>query len=69
VFLACFFDINPNGTRNLHKSTCLANVRFSYGPPMRNLELGMKHISTFIEEWKTHKETPQQYVSDEFGSD
>jgi len=62
-----FFDINPNGTRNLHRSTCLGNVRFSYGPPMHNLELGMKHIKTFIDDWRAHEESSAEYASERLG--
>mmetsp|Transcript_9083 Transcript_9083/g.13259 ORF Transcript_9083/g.13259 Transcript_9083/m.13259 type:complete len:489 (+) Transcript_9083:233-1699(+) len=62
-----FFDINPNGTRNLHRSTCISNVRFSYGPPMRNLELGMKNIKTFIGDWKMHEESSASYAKETFG--
>lgn len=47
-----FFDINPRGLKKFHKSTCISNVRFSYGPPMRNLTLGMERLALLIEEWK-----------------
>lgn len=46
------------------KSTCIANVRFSYGPPMRNLTLGMERLATLIAEWELSPETPLEYVEE-----
>lgn len=51
-----FFDINPRGLKTLLKSTCISNVRFSYGPPMENLTLGMKRLASLIAEWKDNPE-------------
>ncbi|OEU15228.1 aminotransferase, classes I and II superfamily [Fragilariopsis cylindrus CCMP1102] len=59
-----FFDINPRGLKTLLKSTCIANVRFSYGPPMRNLTLGMERLATLIAEWELSPETPLEYVEE-----
>jgi len=59
-----FFDINPRGLKTLLKSTCIANVRFSYGPPMRNLTLGMERLATLIAEWELNPETPLEYVEE-----
>jgi len=44
-----FFDINPRGTRHIEKSKCISNVRFSYGPPIRNLTIGMKSLEKMIQ--------------------
>lgn len=59
-----FFDINPRNMRNLHKSKCINFVRFSYGPAMRNLEIGVKQIGKMIEYWKGHQETAEMYGQD-----
>jgi len=60
-----FFDINPRGINNVRKSKCLPNIRFSYGPPMRNLELGMKAIREIIQEWKDMPpETADDYAQE-----
>ena len=47
-----FFDINPRGLKQVHRSPCIANVRFSYGPKMVNLERGIEAIGEMIKEWK-----------------
>jgi aspartate/methionine/tyrosine aminotransferase len=49
-----FFDLNPRGTRNVVTSPCNDHVRFSYGPPMRNLTQGVKHMEKMINKWKAH---------------
>jgi len=49
-----FFDVNPRGVRNVIRSQSISNVRFSYGPPMRNLINGVKHMRTMIHEWESH---------------
>lgn len=56
-----FFDLNPRGTRNLKTSVCIHNVRFSYGPPMENLILGVKQIAEMIQHWKASPETSDMY--------
>lgn len=62
-----FFDINPRGLKTLLKSTCISNVRFSYGPPMSNLTLGMKRLDDLINQWKEHSAvTASEYASEEF---
>jgi aspartate/methionine/tyrosine aminotransferase len=62
-----FFDINPRGLKTLLKSTCISNVRFSYGPPMSNLTLGMKRLDDLINQWKEHSGvTASEYASEEF---
>lgn len=59
-----FFDLNPRGLKTFHKSNCNSNVRFSYGPPMKNLTLGMKRLALLIEEWEdpNHSESVNDYV-------
>lgn len=47
-----FFDVNPRGIRNLGRSKCISNVRFSYGPPMPNLTKGVEAMDKMIQEWK-----------------
>jgi len=59
-----FFDINPRGLKNIHQSSCTSNVRFSYGPPMKNLTLGMKQLASLISEWKQHPESVDKYAED-----
>lgn len=46
-----FFDVNPGHLRNIKKSKCISHVRFSYGPPMHNLTLGVKKIEKVIKKW------------------
>jgi len=60
-----FFDINPRDIRNLRKSKCINFVRFSYGPPMENLEKGMKQLGKMIEYWKKNQKSPDMYARDE----
>jgi len=43
-----FFDINPASLRDVRDTPCISFVRFSYGPPMINLELGVKSIERVI---------------------
>jgi len=57
-----FFDLNPRGLKTFHKSTCISNVRFSYGPPMRNLTLGMTQLASLISKWNHHPETIDEYA-------
>lgn len=57
-----FFDINPRGLKQVHKSPCISNVRFSYGPRMENLERGMQQIGKMIAEWKSHPSTCDAYA-------
>jgi aspartate/methionine/tyrosine aminotransferase len=59
-----FFDINPRGIRNIRQSKSIANVRFSYGPPMHNLVLGMKQLGTMIAEWKENPESAHDYAEE-----
>jgi len=57
-----FFDINPRGVRNIMNSSCIANVRFSYGPPMHNLVEGVKQMETMIDKWKKAPMSVEDYV-------
>uniref|UniRef100_A0A7R9YY82 Aminotransferase class I/classII large domain-containing protein n=1 Tax=Pseudictyota dubia TaxID=2749911 RepID=A0A7R9YY82_9STRA len=57
-----FFDINPRGVRQVKKSNCLANVRFSYGPSMRNLEVGIQNMEKMIRKWMLHTISLSTYV-------
>ena len=59
-----FFDINPRGIRNVPKSSCLANVRFSYGPPMRNLIVGMNNMEGMIAKWRNSPQLVSSYILD-----
>lgn len=61
-----FFDLNPRGIRNIKKSTCINHVRFSYGPPMSNLTLGIENMKKMIECWTNHPETTMEYANQEF---
>ena len=56
-----FFDVNPRGVRHVIRSQSISNVRFSYGPPMRNLVNGVKHMRQMIDLWKEHPMTASIY--------
>jgi len=56
-----FFDVNPRGVRHVIRSQSISNVRFSYGPPMRNLVNGVKHMRQMIDLWKKHPMTASIY--------
>jgi len=62
-----FFDLNPRGLKQIDKSPCIDHVRFSYGPPMQNLVLGMERIGDMISEWKEHPESCDMYAQESFG--
>lgn len=57
-----FFDINPRGVKQVEKSNCIANVRFSYGPSMRNLTVGMKNLAEMIAKWSKNPERASVYA-------
>jgi hypothetical protein len=58
-----FFDLNPRGTRNrIHMSTCIGNVRFSYGPPMDDLINGVKQMGEMIQYWRDQPESAHDYA-------
>jgi aspartate/methionine/tyrosine aminotransferase len=62
-----FFDINPRGIRqDTRLSPCNQNIRFSYGPPMKNLENGVKAIREMIQKWKDSPESPEEYAESSF---
>lgn len=63
-----FFDLNPRGLKQIEKSFCIDHVRFSYGPRMKNLELGMERIGAMISEWKKHPESCDLYAQESFES-
>jgi len=56
-----FFDINPRGLKNVSRSKCISNVRFSYGPPMINLTLGVSHMEKMIIQWREHSISASVY--------
>jgi len=64
-----FFDINPRNIRNLGASKCLPYVRFSYGPPMEQLEKGIKHMGQMIAFWKFHQESASMYARESFAGE
>ncbi|KAI9257724.1 pyridoxal phosphate-dependent transferase [Helicostylum pulchrum] len=43
-----FFDVNPSHRRELFESPCHHFVRLSFGPPLDQLELGLKNIERVI---------------------
>lgn len=61
-----FFDINPREIRHLQKSKCINFVRFSYGPPMRNLTLGVEQMGKMISYWRHHQMSAEQYGRESF---
>jgi len=58
-----FFDINPRGLKNVYKSSCISNIRFSYGPPMQNLIFGVEQIGKMVAYWKLNQESMEEYKS------
>lgn len=57
-----FFDVNPKGVRHIGKSQSIANIRFSYGPTMRNLTVGMENLGKMIQKWSSHPQRLSVYV-------
>ncbi|KAG2203479.1 hypothetical protein INT47_008206 [Mucor saturninus] len=47
-----FFDVNPSHRRELFDSPCHHFVRLSFGPPMEQLELGLKNMKRVIEKYQ-----------------
>lgn len=64
-----FFDINPREIRHLTKSKCINFVRFSYGPPMRNLTLGVEEMGKMISYWRKHIMTASTYATNSFNAE
>ena len=60
-----FFDINPRGLKEVDRSSCIGNMRFSYGPPMENLVEGMKQIKAMVKYWELHQESCDSYADRE----
>jgi hypothetical protein len=40
-----FFEINPSHRRDLFKSPCHHFVRISFGPPLKDLDMGMSSVT------------------------
>ena len=59
-----FFDINPREIRHLKKSKCINFVRFSYGPPMRNLTKGIEEMGNMISYWRKHQMSADKYAKE-----
>uniref|UniRef100_A0A7R9Z506 Aminotransferase class I/classII large domain-containing protein n=1 Tax=Pseudictyota dubia TaxID=2749911 RepID=A0A7R9Z506_9STRA len=59
-----FFDVNPRGVRHVEKSSCISHVRFSYGPAMRNLTVGVQNMKAMIDKWKKHSQSLSSYIVD-----
>mmetsp|Transcript_7665 Transcript_7665/g.11112 ORF Transcript_7665/g.11112 Transcript_7665/m.11112 type:complete len:494 (-) Transcript_7665:1154-2635(-) len=57
-----FFDINPREIRHLKQSKCINFVRFSYGPPMRNLTKGVEEMGKMISYWRKNQMTSSDYA-------
>ena len=60
-----FFDVNPGELRSMKTSKCISHVRFSYGPPMRNLVLGMKQIEKVIDYWRGHHRVRRETIAED----
>ncbi|PSS24989.1 hypothetical protein M430DRAFT_63640 [Amorphotheca resinae ATCC 22711] len=54
-----FFDLNPSKRRDLFDSPCHHFVRFSYGPKMETLKMGLDGIERVVKKYK-HGSTLQQ---------
>jgi len=61
-----FFDINPREIRHLTKSKCINFVRFSYGPPMKNLTKGIEQMGKMVSYWRKHQMTSSTYARESF---
>ncbi|RKF76369.1 Aspartate aminotransferase [Golovinomyces cichoracearum] len=48
-----FFDLNPSKRRDLFDSPCHHFVRFSYGPKMETLKMGLDGIERVVNKFKT----------------
>jgi aspartate/methionine/tyrosine aminotransferase len=46
-----FFDLNPSKRRDLFDSPCHHFVRFSYGPKMDTLKMGLDGIERVVKKW------------------
>jgi len=57
-----FFDVNPRGLRHIAQSRCNQNVRFSYGPPMQNLIVGVKNLKELINKFKINPLRASVYI-------
>jgi len=57
-----FFDVNPRGLRHIAQSRCNQNVRFSYGPPMQNLIVGIKNLKELINKFKINPLRASVYI-------
>eukprot|EP01083_Nonionella_stella_P090944 254180_1 len=57
-----FFDVNPGNIRNIKKSKCISNVRFSYGPSMDQLKQGVQNMKEVISRWSIHQTGLRQSV-------
>lgn len=40
-----FFEINPSHRRDLFRSPCHHFIRLSFGPPLKDLDLGMSSVA------------------------
>lgn len=47
VIPGIFFDINPAHRRNLFHSPCHHFVRLSFGPPLKDLDMGKYCVNSF----------------------
>ncbi|KLO19222.1 aminotransferase [Schizopora paradoxa] len=58
VIPGIFFDINPAHRRNLVDSPCHHFVRLSFGPPMKDLDMGLDAIHRVLKKARTHGMKP-----------
>lgn len=47
----------------------IAAVRFSYGPPMTNLEKGVHQMERMIQHWKENSLSVSAYEKESFGKE
>ena len=47
----------------------MRHIRFSYGPPMSNLEKGIKQMEKMISHWQENPLSVSTYQHDSFGDD
>ncbi|RFU34396.1 hypothetical protein B7463_g1925, partial [Scytalidium lignicola] len=54
-----FFDLNPSKRRDLFDSPCHHFIRFSYGPTMETLKMGLDGIQRVVEKFKASAEAEE----------
>jgi len=59
VIPGIFFDINPSHRRNLFFSPCHHFVRISFGPPLKDLDMGLDAIERLVKKARLEIKVPE----------